>query len=461
MLQSYIAADAKPTVDNYNHLNQGILPKGIYSGGAVYQGPGRQVTIEAFSAKAMDGFTIVGDTQNIGIPASPKQSWALVLYAKSWMPGDAPPKSHQMEFRVIPWVGVGLQTGYTDINKDPDFPYFILFAKIDALSSEVRILPTEINTTFSDRVNLLNLSSTQLVVGSESFNGPSGTVVFHGLGHTNYKVQITPSEAPNVGIGDIWTIKDSKFFTVYTNGSTTTQFDWAVSTSQSSLGLDAQTSFGSKFGKALLVDPVSIIHSEDSFNYIMLASNFGTQEPLKVFPYVLQENNKGTIVGSGILTPIVWQLVSGHNRLSMMVDSFTMTSNLGEYLYNVNVDSSSLRVFAYPEAAYINPVLTVSNYNNKVKISLSAQVNDGTVVRFAIFKNPGAFPNGSATGTTTIEVVHNLNLDQYVPFISFTNIVGGDLTGYNIDIGRNSFKILLPTGISASFNWLVVPSFTS
>lgn len=469
LLETFIAADAKPTVDNYNRLNLGILPKGIYSGGAVSQGPGRQVTIEAFNAKALDGFTIVGETQNINIPPAPKQSWAVVLYAKSWLPGDQP-KSHTVEFRVVPWVGSSSLAGYTDANPGPDFPYYILFAKVDALSNNVRILPTEIDTSFSDRVNLLNLCSTQLVIGSANFNGPAGSTVYHRLGHTMYKVQITPSEAPNVGIGDIWVVKDSRSFTVFSNGSVTTQFDWAVSTSQTSLGVDAQSSFGSRFGKGLLKDPVQIVHNENAPNYVLLASVLGMQEPLSLLPYVVQTDTVGTINGySTVTSPICWQLVSGSTHQNMLFDSFIIGNNSYEDTYNQNIDASSLRVFIYPEASYSNPIITLYNQeltpgdptSNRVKIKFEANVPDGTKCRRVIFKNPGSYPSGTTTGMNTIEVLHNLDLDMYVPFIAFTSITGGTLTGYNVEIGRKSFKVLLPPGVSASFDWLLVPSFTS
>ena len=470
LLQTFIAADAKPTVDNYNNLNLGILPKGIYSGGAVSQGPGRQVTVEAFNAKALDGFTIVGETQNINVPPAPKQSWALVLYAKSWVPGDAPPKSHKVEFRVIPWVGTDALPGYTDVNPGVDYPYYILFAKIDALSSEVRILPTEIDTSFSDRINLKNLSSTQLVIGSANFNGPTGTTVYHRLGHTMYKVQVTPTEAPNVGIGDIWVVKDSKFFTVFSNGSVTTKFDWAVSVSQASLGVDAQSAFGSRFGKALLKDPVNIVHNEGAPNYVLLAAVLGMQEPLSLLPYVVQTDTVGTINGySAVTSPICWQLVSGSTHQNMLFDTFIMGNNTYEDTYDQNVDARSLRVFIYPEVSYSNPVLTLTNYEttpgdpttNRVRIKFDAIVPDGTKCRRVIFKNPGSYPSGTATGMGTIEILHNLDLDMYVPFLAFTNISGSPLTGYNVEIGRKSFKVLVPTGVSVSFDWLLIPSFTS
>lgn len=465
MLKSYIAADAKPTVEIFNQLTS-FLPKGIYTGGGVFQGPGRQVTIEPFTAKAKDGFTIVSEIPcNIEIPTYPNQSWALVLFAKGWTPGDFP-KEHKTEFRVIPWVG-GTLPGYTGENLDPNIPYYLLFAKIDALSNQVRILPNEINTSFADRINFKNLSSTQVLSGTSKFNGPDGARVYHGINHSNYKVNLTPSETPNVGIGDIWVEKEDKYFVVRTNGETKTSFDWTVTSSQASLGVDAQTTFGSKFGKAVLKDPVVINHEESKSNYILIASNLGIRETIQPIPHSIHEEKSARIVTTFPLQniPIAWQLISNIGRPDLVFDEFTITPTSRNYLYapGQQVDSNSIRAFAYPERPYSQPILKVVNASpDTIQISYTdqSQVTPGTLVRLAIFRNPGAYPQGFASGSNVIEVRHNLDLNLYVPFIAFTSI-SGHLSGYNLEIGRDSFRISLPAGVTASFNWLIVPSFSN
>jgi hypothetical protein len=453
MLTAYIDPNAKPSIDIFNKLNK-ALPKGIYSGGAVIQGPGRLVTIEAFTAKSPDNFIIEGDTQNIEIPVYPLQSWALVLYSKSWVPGVIP-KAHAMAFRVIAW---------NTYQTDPDLAYYILFARIDALSAEARILPTEIITSYAERVNLLNLSSSQLLSGSGNFNGPSGSVVYHYLNNSAYKLQLTPSELPNAGLGDIWAIKQPGYFTVYCNGAVTTKFDWSITVSQASLGADAQTVFGSKFGKALVQNPVPILNSLNVDNYLLIPANLGVYEPLSPIPYTIHTTHQATLYSPGAASPIpfIWELVSNVGRTDLIITNFRMSHNTGTYNYPQVVLADSLRVFAYPEGAYTNPILIVENaLDGTVDITLNANVHDSTNAKLAIFTNPGAYPHGSSTGVGTVEVVHNLNLDSYVPFLAFTDITGGTLTGYNVEVGRNSFKIILPTSVSVAFNWLIVPSYTA
>lgn len=64
--------------------------------------------------------------------------------------------------------------------------------------------------------------------GSANFAGPNGVTITHNLGHTNYKVMITPTADPQGFLGEVWVVKSANTIVVYNSGSATTAFDWLI-----------------------------------------------------------------------------------------------------------------------------------------------------------------------------------------------------------------------------------------
>jgi hypothetical protein len=463
----YIDANAKPTIEGYNALSKGILPKGIYSGGAVTQGPGRSVTVGEFIAKSPDGFSIVGHEQNIEITSPNSGDWAIVLYSRAWKPGD-PVKSHSVEFRVIPWT---TQTpairGYSDmVTPDPDRDNYILFARVTSLAvaGSVRINPEDIDSSFAERIQI-NQPSTQVLSGVENFTGPAGVKVNHNLGHLNYRVQITPSQQPNVGIGDIWTEKYPTYFIVKCSGEVVTTFDWALFVTLNKFGLSPQAVYGSRFGHALIssVNGSIVKHSEDSKNYFTCVAATGITP--KFFVASDNQSYQTTLTTIDLAdTPVVWELISGNVIKNLIIYSdVVVTANHAEVLVDYTGLPNSVKVFAALKntASINNPIVALSNEptTGKLKVDLNVSAPDGTMFTIIVFQNPGAYANGSVTGcSNSFEVVHNLDFQNYVPLISLRNVTVGSVTGYSLEVKPNSFVVHFPSGTVVDFDWLIVPS---
>ncbi len=64
--------------------------------------------------------------------------------------------------------------------------------------------------------------------GSSTFNGPTGRVITHNLGHVNYVVNITPTADTEGYLGEWWVSKSSNSFTLFNSGSATTSFDYVI-----------------------------------------------------------------------------------------------------------------------------------------------------------------------------------------------------------------------------------------
>lgn len=67
-----------------------------------------------------------------------------------------------------------------------------------------------------------------VVKGSSNFSSTLGVVIPHSIGHTNYYVQITPTQNPNGYLGEVWVEKSSTSFKVCCSGTATTTFDYVV-----------------------------------------------------------------------------------------------------------------------------------------------------------------------------------------------------------------------------------------
>lgn len=67
-----------------------------------------------------------------------------------------------------------------------------------------------------------------VITGTSTFAGSAGRAVTHNIGHTNYRVLITPTQDPQGYLGEFWVLKQANTFVVYNSGSAATAFDWEV-----------------------------------------------------------------------------------------------------------------------------------------------------------------------------------------------------------------------------------------
>lgn len=66
------------------------------------------------------------------------------------------------------------------------------------------------------------------LMGSNRFNGTTGTIINHSLGHTGYHVWIVPTENAVGYLGEWWVEKGANSFKVCNTGTATTAFDYAI-----------------------------------------------------------------------------------------------------------------------------------------------------------------------------------------------------------------------------------------
>lgn len=223
---------ASPTVDTFLGLLK-PLPKGIYSGGGCFSGPGRSIAVHPFVVKTADGLTIeTSAIETIAVPSviSNTVYW-LVLYSRAWNPDlGTIENGHLAEFRLV------LDS---EIDEDDDLEHFIKFTRFVATpaATSTPILNSYIDSGVGERVDIQNRPSSQSVYsGVGNFNGQQGQIITHNVGTVNYRVSITPSQNPLVGLGDIWIEKNVNYFTVYCIGNETTQFDWVLILARNSSG---------------------------------------------------------------------------------------------------------------------------------------------------------------------------------------------------------------------------------
>lgn len=68
-----------------------------------------------------------------------------------------------------------------------------------------------------------------LLEGTANFNGVTGVVISHDIGHTNYHVpNPIPLENPNGYLGEVWVEKSMYSFKVCCSGSALTLFEYEV-----------------------------------------------------------------------------------------------------------------------------------------------------------------------------------------------------------------------------------------
>lgn len=101
-----------------------------------------------------------------------------------------------------------------------------LKALADGTNAEV-IAAREGKASLLANVQSLRLST---LSGSSTFAGPAGQTITHNLGHTNYRVRITPTVDPAGYLGEDWVVKSANTFVVYNSGKSKVAFDWQILT---------------------------------------------------------------------------------------------------------------------------------------------------------------------------------------------------------------------------------------
>ncbi|WP_027364030.1 hypothetical protein [Desulfotruncus alcoholivorax] len=92
---------------------------------------------------------------------------------------------------------------------------------------------TEVENARGGYANLdarLDQMELETLSGTGNFAGPTGATVTHNLGHTNYRVRITPTQNPGGYLGEVWVVKAANTFVVYNSGKWTGGFDYQILT---------------------------------------------------------------------------------------------------------------------------------------------------------------------------------------------------------------------------------------
>jgi hypothetical protein len=111
------------------------------------------------------------------------------------------------------------QNGRLDANDAKNTEQDTRLDGIDTKNTEQDTKIAELETTIANKSDIH-------LTGSANFTSTTGTTIPHAIGHTNYRVSITPTQNPNGYLGEVWVIKATNSFTVFCSGSATTSFDY-------------------------------------------------------------------------------------------------------------------------------------------------------------------------------------------------------------------------------------------
>lgn len=96
--------------------------------------------------------------------------------------------------------------------------------RFDAVKTEVETARAG-EASLNDRLLAMQLS---IQDGSGQYAGNAGVTITHNLGHTNFRVAITPTADPQGYLGEAWVIKAANTMTIYNSGSFRGAFDYQV-----------------------------------------------------------------------------------------------------------------------------------------------------------------------------------------------------------------------------------------
>ena len=454
-----IQPNASPTVDTFLGLLK-VLPKGIYSGGGCFSGPGRSMAVHPFTLKNAEGLTITTSAiETIAVPSviSNTVYW-LVLYSRAWNPelGDIE-EGHVAEFRLI------LDSL---IDEDDDAEYYIRFTRFVATpaATSTPILNSYIDSGVGQRVDIQNRPSSQgIYSGVSNFNGQLGSVVTHNLGTVNYRVSVTPSQNPLVGLGDIWVEKDINYFTVYCIGNESIQFDWQLILAKNSSG-SLEEGYSSISVGGEYEGYTKLSFSGETVSNSMLYTNqiSGSPEANKL----IYSKKDFTVVPDDSWSLLVGETDSSTNpQVSLRWKLLNSETNQDLYIADLVADASSevvsltsvtgggtldYRAFLVPQSYTEKKPLVERNITT---VSFSS-LESGTTYRLVIVKNASNYIHGTMSGTSSMQAYHDVT-GNYVPLISFTASTA-DITAMSIVPNDNKFTAYIDTGVTATAEWLII-----
>lgn len=99
--------------------------------------------------------------------------------------------------------------------------------ELDDTSNQIGIL-SELEIPALNIVQAINGIKSYTLIGASNFNSTLGRVISHSIGHTNYRVMLTPTQNPNGYLGEVWVEKSMNSFVVKCSGTATTSFDYIV-----------------------------------------------------------------------------------------------------------------------------------------------------------------------------------------------------------------------------------------
>lgn len=454
-----IQPTASPTVETFLGLLK-VLPKGIYSGGGCFSGPGRSIAVHPFTVKNADGLTITTSAiETIEVPPviSNTVYW-LVLYSRAWNPelGDIE-EGHVAEFRLI------LDSL---IDEDDDLENYIRFTRFVATpaATSTPILNSYIDSGVAQRVDIQNRPASQSIYsGVSNFNGQSGSVVTHNLGTVNYRVSITPSQNPLVGLGDIWVEKNINYFTVYCIGNETIQFDWQVILAKNSSG-SPEEGYSSIPVEGEYEGYTKLGFTGETISNSALYSNQISSNPET--DKLIYSKKDFTVVPDDSWSLLVGSSNSSTNpQVSLRWKLLNSQTNEDLYIADLEADASSevvsltsitgggtldYRAFLIPQAYTEKKPLVERNIANVTFNSLES----GTTYRLVIVKNASNYIHGTMSGTSSMQAYHDVT-GNYVPLISFIASTE-DITAMSIIPSDNKFNTYIDSGVTATAEWLII-----
>lgn len=447
-----IQPTASPTVTTFLGLIKDLLPPAIYQGGGVSSGPGRSLLIQPFTVKSLEGLTIVtSKNETISVPTTSEDTeYWLVLYARVWNPDlGYIEEGHVVEFRLV------LDS---EIDMDPDLPYYIKFARFVATpnATSVRILNTYIDSTYGQRINIQNIANSNLIYsGTTPFSGPSGSVVTHNLGTANYRVSVTPSERPQVGLGDIWIIKNSNYFTVYCTGDESINFDWQLILTKTPLD-SIDEGFDNIFVEGQYTNYTKLEFGASTIINSALYSNAISEIPKDIIYSTVETTTQSSdswslLVGSASSSTdphisLRWKLLDQSLNTNLVIETI---NSPGSYSYLHSLGSLNYMAFLIPEF-YTTRKPLITRGTNTVDFD---SLEDGNY-RLVIVKNINEYIHGTMSGTGSMRGYHGIS-GNYVPLISFTS-ADSDITQMSISPSDNRFTTFIDTGVTATAEWLIL-----